>query len=200
MDYFLFEGVNPAEMDQLKKRFRPAEEFRRGQELYRCGSIGILQKGTAKIIRRNEIGGTVTMRTIGKGEVFGAASVFGAWKEGSSSILSSTNCEVLYLTEPELREIFKEHPEVAANYIAFLSDRIRFLNRKIDTFSAGNTEERLYEYLASIADENGIATPGFGMAELARRLKIGRSSLYRGIETLENSGLIRKDNKRFIIK
>lgn len=199
MNCILFEGLVADELEALRGQLDAPVRIDHGSEMYRCACIGIIVSGTAKIVRKNELGFSVTMRTIGAGEVFGMASVFGEWSEDFSSITAVMPCEVIYITEEKLKSIFAQFPKIAFNYIVFLSDRIRFLNRKIDTFSAGNTEEKLYEFLVSQADENNRVSLGFGMAELARRLRIGRSSLYRSIENLEKNKLIKREKNTFEI-
>ena len=74
-----------------------------------------------------------------------------------------------------------------------------FLNRKLDAFCAKSTEEKLYEFLLSISDNYGNVKLNFGMAELARRLKVGRTSLYRDIQSLENKKLIERLGQSFKI-
>ena len=86
------------------------------------------------------------------------------------------------------------------NYIAYLSDRIRFLNKKLDAFTTKSTEERLYEFLLSQANSDGNINLSFGMAELARRLNVGRTSIYRDISSLESKGLLSRDGHNFKIK
>ena len=197
---FLFGGLEEEKCNDILKSLEKPVKIERLGELYKYGSVGLLLEGTAKIVRKNEIGKSVTMRTIGENEIFGVASVFGEWSEGFSSIIAKTPCKVLYITEEQLKNIFTENPNVAFNYIYFLTDRIRFLNKKIDTFTAESSEEKLYEYLVSHADGENRVKIDFGMAELARRLKIGRSSLYRGIENLEKGNLIKRDKNLFIIR
>lgn len=199
MNCFLFNGLSPEELNRIQSRLDKPVHIDHGSEMYRSGHIGIILKGTAKIIRKNDTGLSVTMRNIGAGEIFGVASVFGEWDEDFSSITAVIPCDVIYISEAELKEIFTEFPQVSFNYIVFLSDRIRFLNRKIDTFSADNAEKKLYEFLVSQADKSNRVQLGFGMAELARRLRIGRSSLYRSIEALEKNGLIKRNKNEFII-
>ena len=199
MDCFLFDGLNDTEYKSIAGLIGSGTDMEKGCELYRCGYIGILSFGTAHVCRRGETGETVVMRMIGKGEVFGAASVFGTWKEGSSSITAAAICKVIYISEDDLRRIMTEYPAVALNYIGYLSDKIRFLNRRIDMFSAGSAVGKVYEYIVTTADERlmvglpretSFSDAGFGMAELARRLKCGRTSLYRAVDSLESSGLI----------
>jgi CRP-like cAMP-binding protein len=116
---------------------------------------------------------------------------------GYSSITARQECRIIYISEEDFKEIIYRFPAVAFNYIQFLTDRIRFLNRKIDTFSAGSTEGKIYEFLLSVCDGDGVVKKNLSMAEIARRLKIGRSSLYRGIDSLEEKGLITRENQTF---
>lgn len=172
----------------------------KGEELYRSGMLGIIALGSATVKRLNDIGDSITIRTISKDELFGAASVFGNWKNGMSSIIANEPCKVFYISEEMFVSILKKYPQISINYIEFLSDRIRFLNRKLDAFTAKSTEERLYEFLLSQSDGDGNINLGFGMAELARRLNVGRTSIYRDISSLESKGLITRNGHNFKIK
>lgn len=197
MSGFLFCGLSDADKEKIMSGLPAPTVFGHGEELYRVGFLGLIVSGAARVIRKNNAGEKIVMRSIEKGDVFGAASVFGEWKEGASSITALSSCAVIYISETKLRGIMKDYPETAINYIAFLSDRIRFLNRRMDVFSAGTGDQKLYEYLVSRADASGKVSLGFGMAELSRRLKIGRSSLYRALENLESSGQIVRDKNDF---
>ena len=199
MNCFLFSGLEDSARQDVLTHFKTPVKVHKNGELYRVGFIGILLSGDAKVCRTGDTGNIVTVRGIHEGEVFGAASVFGEWKEGKSSIIAKTDCSVLYASEEELKVIFEKYPAVAVNYISFLSDRIRFLNRHIDAFSAGSAVQKLYEYLVSQA-KDGVVTFDFGLAELARRLKMGRSSLYRSLEILQNSGLVTRNKSTFTVK
>lgn len=198
MNCFLFNGLSDSEISDIKSLIGEAKLLSKGEEIYRCGEIGIMKSGTATVKRNNKTGNSVNMRTIGACEVFGAASVFGDWREGSSSIIALEDCFVYYINEALFSKLLVKFPAVSLNYISYLSDKIRFLNRRIDAFAAGSTQNKLYEYLVSVSVD-GCATLNFGMAELARRLKIGRSSLYRDIQSLEDSGLIKRDGQIFKI-
>ncbi|MCQ2530097.1 MAG: Crp/Fnr family transcriptional regulator [Lachnospiraceae bacterium] len=199
MSFFILEGLKEEEIKKVEGRLK-TERFQKGTELYRTGSIGMIITGSAKIIRNTEAGASITVRKIGAGEMFGAASLFGEWDSSLSSILAMENGTIRYITETDFKELIQQYPQIALNYIAFLSDRIRFLNKRLDTFSAGSVDHKLYEYLLSIADEEGTASLDIGMAELARRLKIGRSSLYRCIDNLEEAGLVKREKNKFILK
>ncbi len=199
MDCFLFQNLSDIDRNDCLKLLGEPTKVPKSGELYRVGFIGILLSGLATVCRMGDTGNTVTVRVMHDGEVFGVASVFGDWKEGKSQVIAKTDCTVLYASEDTLKTIFARFPAVAVNYISFLSDRIRFLNRRIDAFSAGSAVQKLYEYLIS-QSQDGVAKLNFGLAELSRRLKMGRSSLYRSIETLENGGILERNGHTFILK
>ncbi len=199
MNCFLFSNLEDVQTKAVMTLLGKPEKIQKGGELYRTGFIGILTSGLATVTRTGDTGTAVTVRVMHEGEVFGVASVFGEWKEGKSQVIAKTDCEVLYASEQQLKSIFELFPTVAVNYISFLSDRIRFLNRRVDAFSAGSTVQKLYEYLVS-QSKNGVVNLDFGLAELSRRLKMGRTSLYRSIETLESGGLLERAKNTFILK
>jgi CRP-like cAMP-binding protein len=199
MNCFLFKGLNDDELLGATQYFEEPLKVQKNLELYKTGYVGILEQGQAVITRHSTAGVNTTVRTINSGEIFGSASVFGDWQQGFSSIISKTTCTVRYITEDNLTKLFTAVPQVALNYIGFLSDRIRYLNRRLDTFSASGTEQKLYEFLSSQPQEDGLATLPYSMTELSRRLKIGRSSLYRSLESLEANGFITRQKNKFII-
>ncbi len=198
MNCFLFDGLSSDEVQSVLTLAGQPVSVPRTGDLYRVGFVGVLVSGNAVVCRQGDAGCEVTIRSISAGDVFGVASVFGKWREGKSKIIAKTDCSVAYFCEESLRKIFADFPAVAYNYVAFLTDRIRFLNARIDAFSAGSAVQKLYEYLLSQSIDGEVRLE-FGLAELSRRLKMGRSSLYRCIETLEQSGLIKRQKNIFII-
>ena len=83
------------------------------------------------------------------------------------------------------------------SYISFLSERIKFLNRKILYYTAGSAERRLALYLTSFPSDT--VTPDLPMNALADLLDIGRASLYRAFDRLSEDGFITRDQNTVII-
>ena len=200
MKCFLFSGLEGDEMNRVLEMLPQAETIKRGTELFRFGYVCILKEGNGKICRVAESGEKLTVRTAASGDVFGAVSVFGSWSNSRSTITAVTNCQAIYISEELLKKMISDFPKVALNYISYLTDRIRFLNNRLDTFSAKSTELKIYEYLVSCADEKGVVSLNFSMSEFARRLKIGRTSLYRGFDSLENGGFITREKSKILLK
>ena len=86
----------------------------------------------------------------------------------------------------------QDDAKIALNYIRFLSGRIQFLNRKIDSFTAPDAEQALLSYLGQKPQGR---VEGISMVKLCEILNIGRTSLYRVMQQLEDSGKIKREGK-----
>ena len=195
----IFDGIDNTAVEKILSL---AEEtaFEKNENIYKSRYIGYLISGSAKVIRTGSGGNSITVRNINRGDIFGSASIFGNWNNDFSKIISQSECRVKYFSEDVFLSVLKNYPQFSINYISFLTDRIRFLNRRLDTFSAGSTQNKLYEFLLSHADNNNEVNLNISLSELAKRLGIGRTSLYRDITSLEDTGFIIRKGKKFIIK
>lgn len=135
----------------------------------------------------------VPLRTIRCGEVFGAASLFGA-ERFPTEITAKTETTVCRLPQALVEELIAAFPALAMRYITFLSDRVRFLNRKIHRFTAGSVEAKVATYLLSEDVKQGVS-----LSRLASALDIGRASLYRVLGSFVERGMIEKEGKNIRI-
>ena len=192
---FLFVGVE----DALDSAVLPAHvSFKKGDVIYGetdfRRALGILLSGKAKATPLSN--DSTVLNVFAPGAVFGAAAVFSDGGEYVSRITAESDCKVLFLDEAALSALFAAYPRAAVNYISFLSQRIRFLNGKLSLFTKNDATGRVYEFLAKNSDESGNVTYMGSMALLARNLSLGRTSLYRALDTLEHQNLIvREDGK-----
>lgn len=173
--------------------------FKKGERIY-CEnsyrkSIGVILSG--KAVAKTSEGGILNYFTLGS--VFGVAALFSENEQYVSCVSALTDCKVQFIEEEKIKEIFEKYPQSAINHINFLSSRVRFLNSRLSVMMKGGAEERLYAYLCGIADEKGDL-PTLKMTVLAKTLCMGRTTLYRTFETLEEKNLIvRKDGKVSVI-
>ncbi len=160
--------------------------------------LGILLSG--ELLVKNHSG--VLLNRLTPGSLFGVSTLFCENTSHVTDIFAAKKSEVLLICEDALTGILTENPDLFRNYIGFLTDRIRFLNRKIDLFSASTAEQKLLVYLRhERKEENGAFTVTLpSMAKLASLLGIGRASLYRAAEALEEQGWIRRESsKKWIV-
>lgn len=200
-ELFLLNGLNNAEKQEILSLFPAPFHFKKGEIIYSAekfpNAIGFVNEGKACAVTSNKC---LHMKTFDKGTCFGAAAVFN--REGSyvSTIKALTDMEVLFLDEDLLRDIFEKYPQTAVNYISFLSDKIRFLNKKLGLLSCQNTEDTVLSYLKSIASEEGIAQLPKNMTLFSKTLGISRASLYRSLDELQKNGhILRQENKVKVI-
>lgn len=141
---------------------------------------------------------TLVLNTLGSGDCFGAASLFG--ETCGVTVLTAEKAAELLLFSQEAVELLLQSDSIfARNYICFLTRKIGFLNRKIAAFTAGSAEKKLARYLLLLPDEGGWVTLPMPMAKLAGALDLGRASLYRAFAFLEESGLLRRSGSTVFI-
>lgn len=164
-------------------------------------ALFLVLHGTAAVWTKNECGREVFLRFIPRGELFGAATLFGKEEKNSfcTSVRAKKKCSALMIPSQCVTRILLDHPETAIDYISFLSDKIRFLNSKIDSYTTDGATERLLKYLHS-RQKNGESLGNINMSRLAQQLNVGRASLYRSLDELEKNGtIIKKNNTIFIL-
>ena len=193
-DHFLFQG---AEELLHEAQSLGVSRFSRGDTI--CDpatagrALGIVLEGRTEAVAPTRE--KAVLAVFGPGGTFGAAALFGG--DGYvSRIRAVTACAVVLLPEELLRQWFQRCPQMAVNYIGFLSSRVRFLNGKIAIFTQDSAQHRLYRWLRANCDEWGRLPEKLSMTKLAGTLSMGRTSLYRAMEELEGAGLIVRDGKR----
>ncbi len=135
----------------------------------------------------------VILRTATRGEILGAASLFLKQAPPISHIEALGNCRALFMSASAVRELLQKDSRFLDAFLAFLAGRVRFLNQKIRCFTAGSAERRLALWL--IAEERETLTLPNSLSALADTLDIGRASLYRALDKLEQEGLIRRNGR-----
>ncbi len=201
-DSALFSNLEDKEKQNIVLRLPQPERIEKGEPLFSTTqfrrALLVFLQGSAVVTRQSENGKTVLLRRLGKGDIVGAASLY---DEGEyvSDITATSPCTVLFIPATLWTELMKTHFTLAENYIRFLTGRIRFLNGRIATYTESSSDNRLLHYLTSKRQPNGLlALPSF--AELSRTLNVGRSSLYRSLDTLQQQGILYKDGKQWYMK
>lgn len=145
-------------------------------------------------VRRTEGSHTVLLNTIKEGGVFGAAQLF-CDEKAFSSVRAACACTCLQMPKTAVAALLKNDFAFTQNYVTFLSDRIRFLNKKIASFTAGSGEQTLAGYLLSQTAKDGVVTLDRNMSALASSLNLSRPTLYRAFISLAEQGIIEKNGK-----
>lgn len=196
---FLFKDVDEANRQKCYQLAKTEEKsYCKGETIYTPDhaerSLALVLNGHVRVWQ-----GRVVMNDLFAGDVFGAAALFGSYQDYPSTVVAESNCCVLFIPQETVVAWMQAVPLVATNYVQFLSDRIRFLNRRLSTLTAGQADGKLWRYLLAHRNEDGAVVVADGMSALAERLDMGRSSLYRSLDALTEAGKIRRERKKIII-
>lgn len=193
--HWMFSGVDRGALSAL---LEGAEEYHvlRGETIYtphrfrRC--LGVLFSGRVRVSKD-----ALVVSVLQGGDVFGAAALFTRSEDYATTLTALSDCSLVLLPQAGMTRLLRESPDFAENYVRYLSGRIQFLSGRLDALSAGSAEGKLAQYLLSAADEAGRVT--ISATQLSARVGIGRATLYRAFETLEEDGAIAREGKSISI-
>ena len=154
--------------------------------------LGVVLSGKLLILSADTTR-SVVLRSVEKGEIFGAASLFSAARAPLSRLKARSAAQVLFFDRDTVHELLCTDPDFMNAYLRLLADRIAFLNGKIRAVTAGSAERRLALWLTDHAEGNLVHNTN--LAVLAEVLDIGRASLYRALDKLEAEGLISRNGR-----
>lgn len=161
-------------------------------------TVGFVIDGKCEVERERSSGDSIPLNSLTRYSAFGILSVFSPDAEFPTVIKSVTPCKIMFISGDDIISMVKKYRTVAINIITFLSDRIAFLNKKIETFSEKSTCAKLASYLLAKYKSSGNEIV-VSRTKLSAELGVGRASLYRDIDYLVSKSLIKVDKKKIII-
>lgn len=199
-DIFLFNGISKKDISHLCT-FSGCEivNYERNELMLSANTdkkIGILLEGKATIISGDD--GVIIKKLISN-DIYGVAILFDEPKY-LTKVIASSKCTVLTLNRDFVQKCIEYNSKIALNYIEYLAKKISFLNSKISSYTAKTAENKLYSYLLQLPREGNKVVLKTDFSGIAKMLGIGRASLYRAFEKLENDDLIIKNNKEITLK
>ena len=168
--------------------------FRSGERMEaKERAVGILLSGRG-VIYSSDKERQALLRFIAPGDAVGVAGLF-AERAPDTRILSCGDgkSEMFFIHHEAFERLMAEETDghFRSNLIKFLSDRVTFLNSRIDCVTGGSAERKLALFLKnSPVDSGGGISLGMSMTALAHALDIGRASLYRAFDSLQSNGII----------
>ena len=163
------------------------------------GALGVLLSGKVCVGGRRDRHKLV-LNEMYPGVVFGFSSLFEGEKHFETDICACRKSEVLWLEEALIEELLGLERRVGRNIIALQAEKISFLNEKVMSFSSSDNEKKLLLYLEALpASEEGRREVPLGMSALSARLSMGRASLYRAFDRLEEENMIRREGRAVYI-
>ncbi|MBE6552586.1 MAG: Crp/Fnr family transcriptional regulator [Ruminococcaceae bacterium] len=140
----------------------------------------------------------VLLNILSPSDVCGIATVLSEEHEFPTKIMSYADSAIICFSRDLTEKVIELSPRFALNYVKALSNKIMFLNKRISSFTASDSVTSLSSYILSNA-KDGILNVEEGYSALAKKLCMGRSSLYRSIDSLKESGAIDTNKKSIVI-
>ncbi len=198
-NFFLFNGLNDSVIDKILSFDGIKEEYYSQGDVMQNNKtlcrIGIIVKGKA-IIKSGDDG--VIIRKLAKNDVFGVAGLFDS-PTHLTTVNAITDCYVITMNKDFIERCMQEEKSISVKYIEFLAKRISFLNTKINAYTAKSAENKLYTYLLQLPRNENVIDLTVDMSTIAKLIGIGRATLYRAFEKLEQNGTIIKQDKKIIL-
>ena len=174
----IFQSVGEDRLKQLVEN-ADIQTFRRGDEILSPSRGGRI------------------INTLVPGDIFGAVTLSSDEPSPATTVTARVECSAVFFEKDAIAELIESEPGAAIGFAAYLSARIRFLTRRIEALTAGDSASKLLSYLLEREQDGEVDIQS--CAELARRLDVGRASLYRALDSLETSGDIRREGKKIFI-
>ena len=161
--------------------------------------IGFVVSGKCEVNKLRDGKPPLPLNTLDSGASFGVLTLFSKKESYPTEIAAKKRSTVLFITRSDAVRLIEKNPQIAKNFISFLSDRVAFLNDKISTFSADNVEQKLAKFLVSSSYGNGGEPLEINHKRTAEIINSGRASLYRALDALSEKGIIKIENKKIFI-
>lgn len=189
---FLFSDFSENEILDLPCKIDPTSvACEKGEriEITRSGEekIAFVLSGECEVMSER-----LVLNTLKKGDSFGILSIFSN-EPYPTAIVAKKNSRILFLTKETLLQLINCSPKISFNVIRFLSGRVSFLNRKVATLGSASVEEKCVHLLKDLFQKFGAVIP-FPISSMARKLGVGRASLYRALESLTEKGILRHED------
>lgn len=195
----LFDGISLRELDEMTASYGKEEVIEKNEVIvsennYTRG-LFIIIKGSASVTKHNG-NSQILMSILKKGDIFGMATLFYEAESYLTEITALEKVTMIFFSKENVKKIFSLYPAVAENYITILSEKIHFLNKKISTYTKSETICKVASFILQHMNEDmTFSVLPYSITRVADALNVGRASVYRAFETLENDGIIKRDGK-----
>jgi len=201
----LFGALDQADLDRLAARFQ-RRSVPAGRTLFFQGDQGaelfLLLSGSVRIVLAHPGGRDVTLALLSAGEFFGDMALLDGHPRSASAITVEA-CEVLVLRQADFFAVLDGSPNSARRLLAFLSERLRRANERLQDVALLKVRQRLAGLLRELAlrqgesNEVGILLPReVNHPFLAQTLSTSRERVTREMSEFRSHGLVAQEGRR----
>lgn len=193
----LFRGGNKDTIERIMHDF-PSRyvHYKKGDTIAMqgnaCRSLYILCEGSVYAKMISEEGKEFTLDTLSAPDVLASAFVFSSEGIFPVTILANSDCDLWIVSKESLLRIIETEPLVLRNYLTVISDHSMFLSKRLNEFALQTLSSRIMSYI----EQNGSIQ---NLQEAAFILGVARPSLSRVIQQLVGQGVLKKENRGYIL-
>ena len=198
----IWEAVPPALLEQLLREHGSLRVYDKLEPIWSDNAnyqqaLGLVLSGTAQVKKERML-----LSAHHKGDYFGLATLYAPVDFYATEIVALTPCRIFFWDKAAIDRILHDYPQAAVNFIAYLCERVYYLNARMDTLIAGSAARRLECHLratAIIDDAGRLVCHIPNRSALAQSLSMGRATLYRALDELERQSLIKRTGNEIVL-
>ena len=195
----LFNGMSPVEIGHLlSQEGCRLVHYPAGSTIPSERGMMMLLTGSVLIEKQSADGRYLRMREVWPPQAINVSALLAQPPREVSRLSTPDGCRAVELSRALVTQALMEGGTFSVNLVEFLLGRVVFLNKKITALSGHTAASRLELYLA----ENAVQKDGvsqvqlpFSLSEFAEHLCVGRASLYRTLDAMEQQGRIRRKGR-----
>ena len=195
----LFNGMSPMEIGHLlSQEGCRLVHYPAGSTIPSERGMMMLLTGSVLIEKQSADGRYLRMREVWPPQAINVSALLAQPPREVSRLSTPDGCRAVELSRALVTQALIEGGTFSVNLVEFLLGRVVFLNKKITALSGHTAASRLELYLA----ENAVQKDGvsqvqlpFSLSEFAEHLCVGRASLYRTLDAMEQQGRIRRKGR-----
>ena len=152
-----FCGLDPAIIEKIVNH-KIDKRLKKGEVLYVAGQpadgIYCIQSGKVKIVRKEPNGKDAMIHINGQGDMAGHYHLF----QSENYIATATALEdsnLCYIKKDFLMKTIEEHPELALQFLKYLSQELKSSDLRLTSFISKNVKSRLADLLIQMSEKYG---------------------------------------------
>ena len=147
----LFQNISYEEYVRMLMCFQAVQRSFQTEELVydfsssRNDAVGIIERGTASVIRIDSEGTSTVLEELGPGGVFGRTQAFDSIGEDSLEVICRTPCDVLFIDYPHIMKRCEKacthHSILVQNMLQLMLEKAQALSERVDVLSRRTIRE-----------------------------------------------------------
>ena len=204
----LFAGLDDDSWRSLRSRLKESARPR-GALIFAEGDAGgelhVILSGKVKISRAAVDGRENLLAVLGPGDLFGELSLFNPGAR-TATATAITDAQLATFSHDDLRPVIIEQPEVAAELLRVLAERLRQTNDAMADLVFTDVPGRVAKALLSLAERFGETDPDgvrvhhdLTQEELAQLVGASRETVNKALSDFAGRGWLRVDARAVVL-